>query len=563
MPHPFSHPTRLLLLALLACPCRARAADHSAHFRFSDITESTGLLPHVANIRAHAAGWGDADNDGFVDLYVATFHTEQSKPNLFFRNKNGRFALDDQPALGISTRATASLFADLDNDGDLDLYVSSMPAPEGSRLARKEGHPLRGCSLFRNDGRGVFTDISSKDGKDNAACPPSFGGRSATTLDFDGDSLLDLLVGEDPLPGYNGSTTRSTRLFKNKGNLQFEDVTQAAGIPSGIPGYGVAAADVNNDTLPDLFIAANDGGNRLFLNAGQGKFREADTGDTFKIKDSGGDNMITGVTFGDVNRDGLLDIVLGPHFASPWKSPVPVRLYLNRGLKDNVPTFEDITEKAGLIPLPMKAPHVELQDFDNDGLPDLSTTIVKFKDGKPHPLIFKHTGLKDGLPLFKEDTLALNDFPTPEDRKINRSGQLFDKLLQDKKILYTAPGPSADFNNDGKLDLFLASWFPSAPSMLLRNDTPAGSYLKISLRSAGKTNRTAIGARINVRANGQLIATREISTSQGYASSHAPLAHFGLGAHDLVDLEIILPHNQGIVHHKNIKTNQHLTLDIP
>src|SRR5690606_35862380 len=111
-------------------------------------------------------------------------------------------------------------FADLDNDGDLDLYVTSMPVLADSKLGMKEGHACNGCTLFRNDGDGKFTDIS----EGNGACPAAFGGRSVAALDFDGDGLLDLLVGEDPIPGYNGSKTKTSRLFRNLGKLKFEDV---------------------------------------------------------------------------------------------------------------------------------------------------------------------------------------------------------------------------------------------------------------------------------------------------------------------------------------------------
>ncbi|MCE9534381.1 MAG: VCBS repeat-containing protein, partial [Planctomycetes bacterium] len=190
----------------------------------------------------------------------------------------------------------------------------------------------------------------------------AFGGRSVAVLDYDGDGLLDLLVGEEPIVGYNGSKTKSSRLFRNKGNLQFEDVSRAVGLPEGVPGLGVAAADVNNDGWPDIFLAAPSGGNVLFLNDGKGKFVEAP--DSRKIfawegnGKAGGDNMICGVCFCDVNRDGLLDMVLGQHFSSPWKEPIANRLYLNRGIKNGVPTYEDVTKKCGLTPLGMKAPHV-------------------------------------------------------------------------------------------------------------------------------------------------------------------------------------------------------------
>ncbi|HKB41019.1 MAG TPA: CRTAC1 family protein, partial [Gemmataceae bacterium] len=515
-------------------------------------------------IQGHAAGWGDADGDGWLDLYVATFHKDGGKANRFFRGDGkGKFRLDEQESLRISTRASAALFADLDNDGDLDLYVSSMPGGKGSRLAEKEGHELAGCTLFRNDGGGKFTNIS----KGNGACPPAFGGRSATVLDFDGDGLLDLLVGEDPLPGYNGSSTKSSRLFRNKGNLQFEDASRAAGLPEGIPGLGVAAADVNNDGWPDIFLAANDGGNVLLLNDGKGKFREMPgSRKLFAWPGSSGSNMIGGVCFADVNRDGLLDIVIGQHYKEPWRNPVPIRLYLNRGIKDGIPTFEDVTEKVGLKPLPMKAPHVEVQDFDNDGWPDIYVSVVKFAGGKPYPVIFRNLGVKDGLPRFREDALAVNDFPTAEDRAVRRSGQLFDKILKEKKIIYMAPGPSGDFDNDGRLDLFLPNWWAESRSLLLRNETPGGGWLQVRVEGTKGVNRMGIGARVKVYAAGKLgqasalLGCREIATGYGYASGQPAIAHFGLGKEEKVDVEVILPHGKGTLTRKDVKANQRITI---
>src|SRR5262249_15908460 len=108
------------------------AADHPAGdglrggggypFLFVDLAGRAGLFPHVANIWGHGAAWGDVDGDGWLDLYVATFLEPGSIPNLFFRNKKGKFEPDKQKALAVSTRGTGVVFADLDNDGDLDLY---------------------------------------------------------------------------------------------------------------------------------------------------------------------------------------------------------------------------------------------------------------------------------------------------------------------------------------------------------------------------------------------------------------------------------------------------------
>jgi enediyne biosynthesis protein E4 len=523
-------------------------------FVFSEAANSAGLLPDVSGIRGHGAAWGDVDGDGWIDLYVGTFNEDGSKLSMFFRNKGSKFVLDTQKVLNISTRATGVIFADLDNDGDLDLYIGSMPQPKKN---------IQGNTLFRNDGKGVFTDVS----KDNGACPLSFGGRSATVLDYDGDGLLDILAGEDPMPGYNGSKTKSSRLFHNKGNLQFEDVTQAAGIPADIPGYGVAVADVNNDGWPDFFLAANSGGNRLFLN-NKGRFTEfPPSSKLFYWEGSGGDNMVCGVSFGDVNRDGLMDIVMGPHFQKPWITPQPLRLFINSGIKNGLPNFVEVTEKAGLKPLPMKAPHVEIQDFDNDGWPDIYTSLVKFKDGKPYPSIAKHLGILNGIPRFKEDAMKINDFPTNEDKGINASKQLFEKMLKERKVIYSAPGPTGDYDNDGRLDMFLANWWTEEPSMLLHNETVGGNWLQIQVKGSNGVNLMGVGSRVKIYKAGKLgqssalLGCQDIGVGYGYASGHAAMAHFGLGKEASVDVEVILPHGRGKLSKKKVRANQRITIE--
>ena len=543
---------------------QTKSPAKGSSFVFREVSDETGLAQHLMGIRGHGAGWGDVDGDGWFDLYVATFHSGDSQPNLLLRNEDGEFQLDQQPSLQLSMRGTGVVFADLDNDGDTDLYLGSMPSSEDSRLTARSGHQLVGCSLFENEGQGRFSNVS----RGNGACPVAFGGRSATVLDFDGDGLLDILVGEDPLLGYNGSPTASSRLFRNLGDLQFEDVTRAAGLPADIPGLGVAAGDVNNDTWPDIFIAAADS-NRLFLNDGRGRFYEpSGARAVFAWTPDRGDDMVCGVALGDVNRDGLLDIVIGQHYERPWQTPVANRLYLNRGIADGVPAYQDVTEDAGLLPLPMKAPHVEIQDFDNDGWPDISASVVKFAGGQPYPIIFHHGGVAEGVPQFGADALQVNDFPTEADKSIRRSGQLFDKVLREKKIFYAAPGPSADFDNDGRLDMFLPSWWSEASSLLLRNETPGGHWLQVQLEVGEGTNRMGIGSRVYVYRTGELgeagalLACQEVATGYGYASGQPTIAHFGLGAEEVVDLKVVLPHGRGHWDRQSVRADQKVLLKV-
>jgi hypothetical protein len=521
-------------------------------FVFRDVGDEVGLFPQFAGIRGHGAAWGDVDGDGWPDLFVATFHNAGSKPSLFFRNDQGKFRLDAQEHLRSSGIGSGALFVDLTNSGRLDLYVSHCAY---GRDAVSQV-PSR---LFRNDGDGKFTDVSA----DSGACPAGYMGRGLAALDFDGDGLLDLVTCER----YYGPVKVGPALFHNKGDHRFENVAADAGLPAGLSGLGVAVADVNNDGWPDIFLTAGDGQHRLYLNDGTGKFREAPgSREVFRWRDATAEDTPAGVCITDINNDGLPDIVVGHHYKQPWRAPAPIRLYLNRGIKDGVPTFEDVTEAAGLKPLAMKAPHVEIQDFDNDGLPDILVSIVKFRDGKPYPVIYRNLGVKDGIPRFREDAWAVNDFPNVQDLAVKQTGAFFKKVLQDRKVMYMAAGPTCDYDRDGRLDLLLVNWWAEDRSLLLRNETPGGNWLDVRVEGSNGVNRMGIGSKVKIYPAGKLgdpatlLGCREISIGYGYCSGQEAVAHFGLGKTDAVDLEVVLPHGKGTLRRKDIKVNQRLTI---
>lgn len=550
---------RTMLACLVALvPLAARAAPPLV---FRDVGEECGLFPQLDKIAGHGVAWGDVDGDGWADLYVGTFGGAPygSKPNQFFRNVKGKFQLDGQEQLRVLGRANGGVFADLDNDGDLDLYITNH-AIDG--VASGQPHYGEPNHLFRNDGGGKFTDVSSGSGVN----PVGIAARSAAAVDYDGDGLLDLLVGEC---FFQGGQSR-TRLYRNVGDLRFENVTAAVGLPEKLTGFGVAAGDVNQDGWPDLFFGGRHEGNRLFLSDGKGRFRElpaTHANFAWKYIDTP-DDTCCGVCLGDVNRDGLPDLLIGSHFDRPWfTGGVSVRLYLQRAGEGGFPKFEDVTEQVGLVPLPMKSPHVEIQDFDNDGWPDIYTSIVKFDaQRQPHPVIFRNLGIREGLPRFQTDALGVNDFPTEADKKDGDVGPFFDRMQREHKIVYTAPGPSADFDRDGRLDLFLANWWVDERSLLLHNETAGGHWLQLAVEGTDGTNRQGIGAVAKVYPQGQLgnasalIVAKEIAVGYGYASGQEAILHFGLGDVKVCDVEIILPHGKGRIERKDVAVDQRLTI---
>src|SRR5262245_43257033 len=166
----------LLLAAVISLPAQAqKAGPPKSAFVFRDVTEETGLWPAVSGIAGHGTAWGDVDGDGWPDLYVGTFGAEPygSKPHQFFRNVKGKFKLDEQKHLRIVGRMSGAVFADFDNDGDLDLYVTHH-AIDGKPY--KMPHFSTPNFLFRNDGGGKFVDVSAGSGECTGEFPSVRGG---------------------------------------------------------------------------------------------------------------------------------------------------------------------------------------------------------------------------------------------------------------------------------------------------------------------------------------------------------------------------------------------------
>ena len=474
----------------------------------TDVTDEIGVLDPLKGMHGHAAIWTDVNQDDRPDLYVGTYSdrpleeylrrgAEDRAPDRLLIGHEGGFA-HDESLPEVFSRSSGGVTADLDNDGDLDLIVS--------RNINDAADGLVPSQVLENEG-GRLTPV------EDPGIPDGLGGRSVAVFDYDLDGLLDMFIAEDHWAGGDGL------LLHNDGGLRFS-VDRQAGIPEGVHGLGVSAADLNGDHLPDLFVG---GSNRLFLSDGEGRFSEADS-TVFVWERHGPEDDVAGVSIADVDRDGDLDIAVGHHFNSTVEhgTMVAVRLYLN----DGEGFFTDVTDLVGIEPLPTKAPHVELNDLNNDGWPDLLTS-ASAGDG---PAIFVHRGLDDGFPRFE----APDGLGDPQ---------------------YWVAAPTVDIDRDGRLDVFLLEWEPALPSLMLRNETDGGNWLEVSIAgSAG----FGIGWRVEVSDNDGLLGAREINVTQGYAGGVLPIAHFGLGDADQVDVSLIPPGDRDPILLAGLSANQHI-----
>lgn len=497
----------------------------SGEIRFEDVTERAGLIEPLKGIMGHGGAFGDVDGDGDLDLYVGGFadrpyeaYAPASGPvgNVLLRNAGGgRFEKWAQEPVEMHARTSGAVFADLDNDGDPELYVANNCHGRSSREASPKREAQRTYSkLFRNDD-GILVDISEASG----ACSETLGtARNVGVFDYNQDGLLDLFVVEDRFTEDPASV-----LLENRGHLFFEPANATAGLPDDIFGLGLAVADLNGDCLPDFFVGHS---NRMFLSTGSGRYVEAaELRRTFAWTPLDGEDWPCGAAFGDLNRDGRLDMVLALHGMKARN-----RVYLNEGMNNGVPRFRDVTREAELPPhVDSKSPHVEIQNFDNDSWPDIYFSCGWMDpSGGVTPLIYRNLGTTSdgGPPRFQAS------FDPAE-----KSGG---------EWVYFAAGPSGDFDRDGRLDLCLINWFRGNHTRLLRNVSGEGNHW-LGVRVRGKTfNREGIGSQVKVYARSEigvrrLIGHQEVSTGYGYASGQEPICHFGLGAERACDLEIRFP----------------------
>jgi len=324
-------------------PNRLYRGDGKGHF--SEVTDKAGV-GHTG--WAYGVAVGDIDNDGYPDVYVANFGT-----NVLFHNKgDGTFeditasaGVADNPAYWTSSVA----FFDMDQDGDLDLYVSNYMDADPKKV------PRRGAPEAKN-ANCIYKGIE-------VVCGP---------------------MGQIPL---------QDTLYRNNGDLTFSDATREAGVWLAKPRFalGVVVADYNNDGMQDVYVANDSVQNSLWKNLGGGKFKDVGVETLCALNADGRPQAGMGTNFGDYNADGWLDVVV-TNFAHDLTT-----IYKNLGGR----FFMDDTMIAGLgVTYLNLSWGIGFHDFDHDGDEDLFVA-----NGHIYPQV---DGFDIGTRFKQENHLFLN-----------------------------------------------------------------------------------------------------------------------------------------------------------
>jgi len=526
----------LILVLVPGWPLAALGAS-GAPVRFEDITAKAGI-----NIRHHsrtyqgknadvlrmftaggsAVAVGDYDNDGYEDMFITD--SEKGMPNhLFHNNHDGTFT-DVAQSAGVAGGNDASdivsdaIWFDYDNDGLPDLLVARF------------GTPI----LYHNEGHGKFKDVTASSGLQKFANTIA-----VIAFDYDNDGNLDLLFGnyfppanlqdlKDPhvLPNnLDGATNGGgVTLWRNTGKGTFEDVTAKAGLGN-VTGWtlDVGHGDFANNGLQDIYLACDFGTDHIFMNNGDGTFREVTS------KATGWDTKKgMNVEVADYNNDGWLDIYVTNIYDDYMKECAMLWQNLGDG------TFADVASQVGVCDTGWGWA-AKFADFDNDGWQDLFVANGLRSAGPDNYIPVLFTMLtKPGV-----DFSDVNNWPDIGNRSWsgfqrkrffhNQGDGTFRETGAESGVNNDRDGRGIgviDLDNDGRLDI-LQTNADQAPVLYHNISENTGNWIELKLIGT-KSNRDGIGARVQIQAGG-LTQIRELDGGNGYAGESTRRVHFGIG----------------------------------
>ena len=529
----------------------------------------------------------DVDGDGLFDIY---FTNQVGGNELWLNLGKGRFKnITKEAGVGLPDRicVTAS-FADIDNDGDQDLFVTSVRG---------------GNALFENNGHGHFMDIAKEAGVGLAA-------HSSGTVffDYDNDGLVDLLLcnvgkytsdGRWPDGSYVGlpnaffghlipSRFEYPILYKNMGHHQFKDVTSEVALRPESWSGDASFTDFNGDGWPDLFILNMQGHDHYFENEGGKKF--VDKTDKYFPKTPFG---TMGIKFFDYDNDGRIDLFLTDMHSDMMGDRTPSEEKLKTPEKEIMPNehlgaardtfifgnalfhnlgngkFEEISDRLGAENYWPWG--VSVDDLNADGWDDIfisSSMNFPFRYGI-NSMLLNNRGERflDAEFLLGIEPRRGGQTHTPWfEVDCSRAGQ-GNKACEGQKgeitVMATIGSRSSvmfDLDNDGDLDI-VTNEFNSAPQVLISNLTQRKPirWLKIVLVGT-KSNRNGLGATVRVRAGGNVYMKYNDGKS-GYLSQSALPLYFGLGDSKQIDrVEVDWPSGRKQVVTQGLRVNEMLRI---
>ncbi|MEO8592600.1 MAG: CRTAC1 family protein [Candidatus Solibacter sp.] len=512
--------------ALLLSLAAAYAQTPAGPIRFEEVSATAGLrfthsfgaekLGSLLESTGAGAVWFDYNNDGLLDLYVVS-----GKP---LAKGMHPYPLRKPPAAPphnhLYRNDGKGRFTDVTAQAHVagDLFSMAVTAADYDN----DGHTdllvtgYGGVILYHNKADGTFEDATAKAGIQVPGW--SIG---AAWLDYDKDGCVDAFIGRyvkfdpeyrnyyaaDNYPGPLDYEPDSSVLLHNNCNGTFSDASEKACIAKlKARAMGVTAADFDLDGYPDLYVANDKTENFLLHNQQNGTFKEIAVTAGVAYGQNGENTSAMGPVFADFDHDGLIDL---------WVSDSKYnRLMKNAGRQQ----FQDVTERAGISQL--AAQYVSwgsgVHDFDNDGNDDI---------------FIAHGGLIHMVP--QEHSLFRNLGGMKFADVSRAAGAFFD-------VKSVARGAAfADYDNDGKVDAFILNL--GSPAFLLHNTSPGTNHW-IAVKLAGKkSNRDGIGAHVEVVAGG-VTQQHERTAGAGYLSQDDPRLHFGLGPATKIDkLTVIWP----------------------